>query len=126
MPISEFLMSVDDFQNPKVIKNTDAVSTLLIRLLLLEPGMLQSHPDAGVGLISRFRYSVETEAPNLQSEFQKQIEKYLPQFQGATISVKVKNQTFIIGVQIDEAIYGIYYNTETSEITSNHTDLLDL
>ena len=126
MPISEFLMSVDDFQNPKVIKNTDAVSTLLIRLLLLEPGMLQSHPDAGVGLISRFRYSVETEAPNLQSEFQKQIEKYLPQFQGATVSVKVKNQTFIIGVQIDEAIYGIYYNTETSEITSNHTDLLDL
>jgi hypothetical protein len=57
LSISEFGFSVDEFNNPKVYKNAEAVSTLLVRLLLLEPGTIQSHPNAGVGLISRYRYS---------------------------------------------------------------------
>ena len=59
MSITEFGFSVDEFQNPKNYKNAEAIATLLSRLLLLEPGTIQSHPDMGVGLYSKYHYSVE-------------------------------------------------------------------
>lgn len=126
MAITEFAFSVDDFQNPKVYKDASAVATLLTRLLLLEPGTIQSHPEAGVGLISRYRFSTEGAASNLQADFQRQIEKYLPQFQGAKISVREKDKTFIIAAEIDDTLYGIYYDTNTSKVSTSYTKLSDL
>ena len=52
MAITEFSFSVDDFENPKTYKDAEAIATLLVRLLILEPGTFQSHPDMGVGLYS--------------------------------------------------------------------------
>lgn len=126
MAITEFTFSVDDFKNPKTIKDAEAVATLLTRLLLLEPGTIQSHPDAGVGLMSRYRFSVEGEGSNLQADFQRQIEKYLPQFQGAKISVKEQDRSFIIAAEIDDTLYGIYYDVNTSNIKTTYTKLSDL
>ena len=126
LAIMEFGLSVDEFQNPKIYKDAEAIATLLVRLLLLEPGTIQSHPDMGVGLISRFRYSEEGTAPNLQNEFQKQIEKYLPQFQGVRITVQEQNRRFIIGAEINNILYGISFDIDTTEITTNYTSLSDL
>lgn len=126
MAITEFAFSVDDFKNPKTYKNAEAVATLLVRLLLLEPGTIQSHPDMGVGLISRYRFSVEGEGAKLQGEYQRQVEKYLPQFQGAQITVKEKNKQFQISVQIDDTLYGIYYDTNTTAVQTGYTKLIDL
>ena len=126
MAITEFAFSVDDFKNPKIYKNAEAVATLLVRLLLLEPGTIQSHPDMGVGLISRYRFAVEGEGIKLQGEYQRQVEKYLPQFQGAQISVKEKNKQFQISVQIDDTLYGIYYDTNTTVVRTGYTRLIDL
>ena len=126
MSISEFGFSVDEFKNPKVYKNIEAVGTLLVRLLLLEPGTIQSHPDAGVGLISRFRYSMEGSASKLQSEYQKQIETYLPQLQGVKISVIEKDRAFVIGVEINDSLYGISFDRDKLEITMNYTTLSNL
>lgn len=126
MAITEFAFSVDDFENPKVYKDPEAICTLLIRLLLLEPGTIQSHPDMGVGLISRYRFSVEGSASALEGDFQQQVEKYLPQFQGARISVTEKDHAFNISVEIDGALYGIYYDTNTTTVRSGYTNLTDL
>ena len=126
MAITEFGFSVDDFKNPRIYKNAEAVSTLLVRLLLLEPGTIQSHPDMGVGLISKYRYSVEGAGVQLQGEYQRQVEKYLPQFQGAQITVTEKNKQFQISVQIDDTLYGIYYDTNTTVVQSGYTKLIDL
>lgn len=126
MPITEFAFSVDDFKNPKLFKNPEAVTTLLVRLLLLEPGTLQSHPDAGVGLYSRYSYSTEGTALKLQGEFQSQIERFLPLFQGARVSVKEKNKTFRISVEIDNTMYGISYDTDTKNIKFNYVKVSDL
>lgn len=126
MSITEFAFSVDDFKNPKTYKNAEAIATLLVRLLLLEPGTIQSHPDMGVGLISRYRFSVEGEGSKLQGEYQHQIEKYLPQFQGAQITVKEKNKQFQISVKIDGILYGIYYDTNTTVVKTGFSRLDDL
>ena len=126
MAITEFAFSVDDFKNPKIYKDAEAVATLLTRLLLLEPGTIQSHPDAGVGIMSRYRFSVEGSASELQADFQRQIEKYLPQFQGARVTVREQNKTFIIAAEIDDTLYGIYYDTNTSNISTSYNKLADL
>lgn len=126
MAITEFAFSVDDFKNPKIYKDAEAVATLLTRLLLLEPGTIQSHPDVGVGIMSRYRFSVEGSASELQADFQRQIEKYLPQFQGARVTVREQNKTFIIAAEIDDTLYGIYYDTNTSNISTSYNKLVDL
>ena len=128
MPVSEFSFSVDDFQNPKVYKDPEAIQTLLTRLLLLEPGTIQSHPDMGVGLYSRYSHSIlnSGEDSKLQSEFQSQIEKYLPQFQGARVTVKEQANTFMISTELDNVLYGIYYEKNTSKVTAKFTRLSEL
>lgn len=126
MSITEFSFSVDDFQNPKTFKNAEAICTLLVRLLLLEPGTIQSHPDAGVGLISRYRYATEDAIPELRSEFQSQIDRYLPQFQGIRISVTKKKDRILIAAEIDSILYGISFDQSTSEINTDYKSLSDL
>ena len=81
MAISEFSFSVDDFKSPKVYKNPKAVAVLLTRLLLLEPGTIQSHPEMGVGLYSNFMYGMEgATASSLKSSIQKQITQGITKF----------------------------------------------
>jgi hypothetical protein len=126
MAITEFTFSVDDFESPKEYKDAKAIMLLLTRLLLLEPGTIQSHPDAGVGLHSKYRFAVEGSASDLEADFRRQIEKYLPQFQGAKVNCKESNGTLQIVVEIDDTLYGIYYDVNTSELKSGYTKLTDL
>lgn len=126
MSITEFSFSVDDFENPKTYKDAKAIMILLTRLLLLEPGTIQSHPDAGVGLYSKYKLATEGTASELQSRYQKQIETYLPQFQGAKVSAKDSKGSLMITVEIDDTLYGIYYDVNTSTIQEQYTRLSEL
>lgn len=77
---TEPLLSVDKYYKPLVAKNEDYATLMLIRLILLEPGTIQTHPNMGVGLVSRFRYSTEVDMVKLANSIKDQIMKYLPQF----------------------------------------------
>lgn len=122
----EFTFSVDDFENPKVLKDGEAIATLLTRLLLLEPGTIQSHPDMGVGINSRYKYAIEGEGSKLENDFKAQIKKYLPKFEDAIVKVNEKDGCYFISVQIDSSMYGIYYDKTTSQLRSNYTSLSTL
>lgn len=123
---TEFLMSVNTFNEPTVLEGDKAVGTLLTRLLLLEPGTIQTHPAMGVGLVSKYRYCMEGEEYNLQVDFQKQIENYLPQFQGVKVTVQQKDMSFIIAVQIDSKLFSIDYNTNTNGVQTKYTTLSNI
>ena len=110
MPFTEFTMSVNEFQEPKVLEDADAVMLLLTRLLLLEPGTLPANPDAGVGLFSKYRYASEDDARKLETEYQKQIQTWLPQFQGVKVTVKYEPSDR--SYRIDFMVYTI--TSETS------------
>ena len=49
------LLSVSTFNMPLVLKEEYAMYQHLVQLILLEKGTYPSHPDMGVGLISRYR-----------------------------------------------------------------------
>lgn len=125
--LTEHSFSVDDFKNPKVYKDAEAMAILLTRLLLLEPGTFQSHPEMGVGLMSRYRYSVEGAASKLKADFEAQIEAYLPDyFQGTTINVTQKGGQFLITAEIDGSIYGSSYDSVTNTVESKFAKLSDM
>lgn len=123
----EYSFSIDDFENPKIYKNPEAVAVLLTRLLLLEPGTFQSHPEMGVGLYSKYMYSVNgINVSNLKKDIQKQIVAYLPDYQSASVNVNQDKETIYITIEIDSTIYGFIYNSAAQTIVSKFTHLADL
>ena len=123
----EYSFSIDDFENPKIYKNPEAVAVLLTRLLLLEPGTFQSHPEIGVRLYSRYMYSVNgINVSNLKKDIQKQIIAYLPDYQSASVNVNQDKETIYITIEIDSTIYGFIYNSAAQTIVSKFTNLADL
>ena len=126
LALTEQSFSIDDFQNPKLYTNGQAVCTLLVRLIMLEPGTIQSHPDMGVGIISRYRYSVEGAESELQADIQRQVNKYLPILQGVRITVKQQDHAFYIAAEYEGVLYGVSIDVETSEVKTNSASLADL
>lgn len=123
-------LSVDEFNRPKILEGREAISTLLVHLILLEPGTYASHPTMGVGLVSRYRYNDEESLEQLQQDISEQITTYLPEFEAVDVNVymdprnSVKNvgNEIIIDIQID----GVIYRYETEKQGDNKIGLIDL
>lgn len=107
----EMLLSVDAFKNPKILKGKDAIGTLLVRLIQLEPGTYASRPKMGVGLLSNYRYCDENKALELQYHIRSQIKTYLPEYQGVEVTTKLNpSGSLLIDIVIDKTVYR--YETE--------------
>ena len=75
----EYLLRFDNFGNPKIYVDQQAIACLLTRLILLEPGTNPLFPEMGVGIVSKYRYLGADQESNLKKDIQTQINKYLPQ-----------------------------------------------
>lgn len=104
----------------------EAVIAVLTHLILLEPGTIQSHPKMGVGLVSRYRYSFTDEAYKLQSDIRQQIDTYLPQYQGADVSVTAANKSFNIKIVVDGILYQFLYDIEKTTFQTKYRSIADL
>ena len=109
-----------------VLKNSHAIMQVLVHLLLLEPGTIQSHPEMGVGLVSKYRYSMEHEIDKLRDDFRTQIQKDLPQYQGVQVNCFMQDKICYITATIDNTIYSVFYDTESNDIKSVFKVLADL
>lgn len=127
-PIKDYALSVNNFNEPKVYEKAKALMMLLTRLILLEPGLFQSHPDMGVGLLTRYRYKVDdgSLASELQARIKSQIDTYLPFLTGAQVQVAIKNKSFAVSITIDSLVFGVLYNTEANTITTDYTTIAEL
>jgi hypothetical protein len=100
----EYLMSVDSFKTPKVLKNQDAISMLLLRLILLEPGSDPLHPDMGVGIV-KYRYGMNT-LEELKKRVESQIATYLPCFPAASVNLEVTGDHLCnIYITVNDTVY---------------------
>ena len=121
--VKEYVMSINNFKEPKVLEGQEAIATLLVRLILLQPGTIPDRPNMGVGLVENYRYSDKSGVMELQKRIQQQIGLHLPKFQGAEVNVTLnKNNTLTIGILIDDVLY----KYETSEQTDNDVSLISL
>lgn len=125
MPIikqREYLLSVDDFNNPQIVEGKSAVALLLSRLILLEPGSDPLHPEMGVG-IKNYRFNSNKNAlSEIRDAVQKQVETYLPSFQNSVIEVSLKEDKVLnIHITVGDTTY-VY----SSEVTESDNRLEDM
>lgn len=125
-PIHEQTFSVDDFNEPKQFENARAVMALLTRMLLLDPGTIQTHPEAGVGLVSRYRYTEEGSEYQLKSDIITNIEKFLPEFQGAEVNVSMNDHNFYIGIRISNYLFSFLYDIDEESLSGRYKSITDL
>lgn len=126
--IKEYSLSIDEFNNPKVYEGAPALMLLLTRIILLEPGLFQSHPDMGVGLLTEYRFRTDNGglAAELKSRITTQIDKYLPFLTGAEVAVSVQENSYYISITINGIIYGIFYDAEHNTIQTDFKAVSDL
>ena len=105
MAINEYSLSVDKFNKPKVIKDNDAICIFLIRMLMTEKGTIQSHPDLGVGLISRYKYARPNQLRNIENDIAQQLATYLPDYQATQVSVELIDKELLVHITIDNILY---------------------
>lgn len=108
----ESVFSLNKFKRPKVLENREGIYTLLIRLFLLEPGTIQSHPEMGIGIVSKYRYSFEGRARELQQKVEDQISKYLPELQGVYVKITDTEGKLDIAITIDNVLYDFSFDTD--------------
>lgn len=115
MKVKEYLLSTNKFEKPKEFKNNDAVCLYLMRLLLLDPGSIQSKPNMGVGLVTKWRYSEEDQMQSLSLEIQKQISDYLPQFQFSNVITRLENKSIVVEIDLNDVRYS-FITTEDGDL----------
>lgn len=102
----EYTLSTNSFKKPKVLTGKPAIATLLVRLILLEPGTDSNFPEMGVGLVSKYRFLTEDLALGLIDDIDNQISKYLPELQCTNVEIAYSlEKTAIIKITIDDTIY---------------------
>ena len=122
--ITEFALSLDSFLNPTTYKGRSAVEILICRLILLEPGTIETHPDMGVGIVSRFRNMKETELPELDAEITKQMTTYLPFIYGVQVQTKfVGAKQVRIAIRANDELYALTFDQNKSTLKSEKLSL---
>ena len=120
------VLSLNDFNMPKVFDASDSAYIHIIQLILLEPGKYQSHPNMGVGIKSRYRHNNEDNfLINLKSDITNQIMTYLPEL--TDVSVSITHNNHILGFIIDTTTgtYVVAYNSVTDTMEAAATYVLD-
>lgn len=114
----EYFLDIDEFNHPKVYTDADATYTLLVRLILLEPGTYPTRPEMGVGLVSKYRYSNSDDMFQLQDDISDQITRFLPEFTGAEVvtSFDAATKTIHIAITINDITYEMVYSSDTNTL----------
>lgn len=120
----EYTMSVNEFNEPLVYTGKDSTALKILRLLLLEPGTINCRPEMGIGIVSKYRFSMEDDLSNLSGNIKEQIKMYLPDSILHEVQLELKEKKLYISIRIDEDFY-IYDLDEESKILSL-TDLSSL
>lgn len=124
--MKEYLLSTNEYLEPKVIESSDAYGVLLTRLLLLEPGTNPLHPGMGVGIGPKYRFISEDDMPMLQSIIQEQVNTYLPSdFLTSTkayLEIKPNSKYLQITIIADDTKY--VFDTENSNTPIELSDLV--
>ena len=115
--IKEYLITVDKFNEPKELKNDDAVSMILLRLILMEKGLIQSHPDMGVDIVRRYRYMYDDKVlRTLEEDIKSQISTYIPQLSSVDVEVDVHEGELLLGIKTPSNNYVFMTNFDQNKV----------
>ena len=111
------VLSLNNFNTPKVFKGELAEAVHIVYLILLDKGKCQTHPDMGVGLHTEYEWNNdENVLYTLQNEIQRQIETFLPDVTVNDIQLTLTDD-HVLGIIIvaNDNSYVMAYNTDSGE-----------
>lgn len=115
--IKEYGLAIDDFLNPVQYKGRSAIEILLCRLILLEPGTFETHPDMGVGLISKYRYMNSEELHKLNRDIENQITVYMPWLYAVEVHTSIPEEGHLqIVIEANNQIFALTYDNSTTTL----------
>lgn len=100
--LRDSVIDIDNFNRPKIIKDVEAYYTMLVRLILLNPGTIKTHPNMGVGLIRNWRFCDHEELPELERVIYNQISTYLPQLLVADVKIRYEDKTLVLEIILEK------------------------
>lgn len=116
----EYLLSINKYNEPAVLYDKEAIGILLTRIIMLKKGSDPLHPDMGVDIES-YRYGMGN-LDELKSEITRQIQTYLPDYQGATVELIInEDKTINIEIGINNVVY--VYDSSTAAIPITLSDI---
>lgn len=115
----EYSLSVNNFGEPAVMTNQDAIAVKLIELLLLKPGTYPTKPNMGVGLVENYRYQFFDDLTDLQLVIQEQIQTYLPEYQTTNIDLSANEELkqLMISITIDDVTYALVLDADANTLS---------
>ena len=119
--LKEYSLSINSFNNPDELKRADAACLLIMRLILLTPGTIQTHPEMGVGLITKYRFMYDTELQNLKKLITDQINLYLPELNLTSVELTLNPKDLkelIIQIKIENTLYVLQTEGETLKLAN--------
>lgn len=103
---TDHLFTTSVFNKPLVIEDKEAILTLIVRLILMEPGTMSFIPEAGVGLVSKYRYLSKDMIPTLERDIEDQISRFLPYFKTVDIQITMDtNKILYIELNLDDNLF---------------------
>lgn len=114
--MQESLFSINKFEEPKVLENQNAICQLIMRLLLLNKGDMELHPEMGVGLIQNYRYMFTDDLDDLQLEIEKQISTYITKTSDVKVDLQIEDQNLYISIKIAENLFVFKFDTQNNTI----------
>lgn len=119
---TEYLLSINKFDRPRKLVDVEgqaaATQMLITRLILLEPGTIQSHPDMGVGLKSKYHFGNMEDIQVLEDDIKDQIQKYLPGLYDASVRVTQYNDKIIhINIISNDLVYTANFDTDVMRLS---------
>lgn len=116
----EYLFSVNEFKEPSSVQSKQAISILLVRLIMMEPGTDPLHPTMGIG-IKKYRYGVDN-TYDLRMAIENQIKTFLPMYQNVTVSIVITEEKLCnIEISIDDIVY--VYDSKIAPIPISLSDV---
>lgn len=121
------LLSLNEFNRPRVLDAGDAAYMHLIHLILCTPGRYPSHPTMGVGLRERYRdNNDENFMLQLRQDIKEQIAEFLPELTEVEVSLTMKkNHTLAIVINTANGAYAMAYDTNKEVMDAAATYVLD-
>ena len=125
--VTDYLLGLDDLQQPRAIDMSivrpnewNSAILCIARLILMRKGQLEDHPDMGIDIRARYKFSYENELIQLNQEIQDQVSQYLPEFTPIEVTSQFKEGStegsIAIVVIIDNVAYELLYNLTSATI----------
>ena len=119
----DYLLDINNFEYPAILKDQEAIAALLTRWILLEPGTNPLFPTMGVGIVSNYRYMMQDKEQELKDDIKNQIEMFLPEAECTNVNLVYNpDKTIDIEITVDDTVF-VYQSSKL--IPLSLVDLMD-